>query len=243
MVFIMHLFYNYPEKDPHWLTQHKAPMVANKFLGAVSVKLGFHTHIRQNNAALTAEIRNYVADLEEAEIEANGAVDYWATLSTEPPKCLADVVEAYVAAIFVDSEFDFQVVQDFFDMHLKRYFVDMTLPSYENYGSGHPVTRLQKLMTTNFECHACRVSATEVPSFLPGVSAQMMAMVMIHGKVYFDSLGQSARYAKGRAANFALEALEGLPQYQYRKKYKCNCTDEVEGETDGQMEEPMGPPS
>ena len=43
-------FFNYPEKDPQWMTEHKTPMVSNQFLGAVSVKLGFHQHIRQNNA-------------------------------------------------------------------------------------------------------------------------------------------------------------------------------------------------
>ena len=31
------------------MTEHKTPMVSNQFLGAVSVKLGFHQHIRQNN--------------------------------------------------------------------------------------------------------------------------------------------------------------------------------------------------
>ncbi|KAF2682135.1 hypothetical protein K458DRAFT_342502 [Lentithecium fluviatile CBS 122367] len=229
MAFIMHLFYNYPEKDPHWLTEKKTPMVANKFLGAVSVKLGFHTHIRQNNAALTSEIRNYVTELEEAENEANGAVDYWVGISSEPPKCLADVVEAYVAAMFVDSEFNFQVVQDFFDMHLKRYFVDMTLPAYESFGSGHPTTRLNKLMTTNFGCTECRMSIRQTPSTIPGASAQVIAMVMIHGKIRFDSLGQSGRYARPRVANKALEALEGLPRYQYREKYGCDCTEDTEG--------------
>jgi endoribonuclease Dicer len=230
VAFIMHLFYSYPEKDPHWLTEHKTPMVANKFLGAVSVKLGFHHHIRQNNAALTSEIRNYVNELEDAEIEANGAVDYWVGTVAEPPKCLADVVEAYVAAMFVDSEFDFTVVQNFFDMHLKRYFVDMTLPSYEAFGSGHPTTRLNKLMSTNFGCTSCRMSVQPLSSVIPGSNGQVVAMVMIHGKVRFDSIGQSGRYARPRAANAALEALEGLPQYQFRKLYGCDCT-EVDEET------------
>jgi endoribonuclease Dicer len=203
-------------------------MVANKFLGAVSVKLGFHHHIRQNNAALSTEIRSYVAELEDAEIEANGAVDYWVGVVAEPPKCLADVVEAYVAAMFVDSEFDFTVVQKFFDMHLKRYFVDMTLPSYEAFGSGHPTTRLNRLLTNNFGCNSCRVSIQPLSSLIPGSSGQVVAMVMIHGKVWFDSIGQSGRYARPRAANAALEALEGLPQFEYQQKYGCDCTESAE---------------
>jgi endoribonuclease Dicer len=225
VAFIMHLFYTYPDKDPHWLTEHKTPMVANKFLGAVSVKLGFHHHIRQNNASLTSEIRNYVAELEDAEMEAKGAVDYWVGVVAEPPKCLADVVEAYVAAMFVDSEFDFNVVQKFFDMHLKRYFVDMTLPNYEAFGSGHPTTRLNRLLSNNFGCTSCRISVQPLSSLIPGSAGQVVAMVMIHGKVWFDSIGQSGRYARPRAANAALEALEGLPQYQFQQKYGCDCTE------------------
>ena len=38
------------------MTEHKTPMVSNQFLGAVSVKLGFHQHIRQNNAVRSATL-------------------------------------------------------------------------------------------------------------------------------------------------------------------------------------------
>ncbi len=31
-----------------------------------------------------------------------------------PPKCLPDVLEAYIGAIFVDSRYDYAVVQAFF---------------------------------------------------------------------------------------------------------------------------------
>jgi endoribonuclease Dicer len=60
MAFIMHLYYKYPDKDPQWLTEHKTPMVSNKFLGAVCVKLGWHVHIKQNTAILSSQIRDYV---------------------------------------------------------------------------------------------------------------------------------------------------------------------------------------
>lgn len=248
MAFIMHLFYRHPDKDPQWLTEHKAPMVSNKFLGAVSVKLGFHTHIRQNNAALTAEIRDYVAHIEEAESEARGAVDYWVGVPQEPPKCLADVVEAYVAAMFVDSEFDFGVVQRFFDMHIKRYFEDMTLPAYESFASSHPVTRLGKLLSIDLGCREWCMGAVETPSVIPGVDSQIVAMVSIHGKVVFDGVGRSGRYARPRAAGAALEALEGLVRYQYRQRYGCDCEDDMEGDGDEsksvaeeKMKEALGP--
>ncbi|KAH4035940.1 Dicer-like protein 1 [Parastagonospora nodorum] len=229
MAFIMHLFYKYPDKDPQWLTEHKTPMVSNKFLGAVCVKLGWHTHMKQNTAILSSQIRDYVYEVEEAEREANGAVDYWVSVS-EPPKCLADVIEAFVAAIFVDSEFDFNVVQKFFDLHLRPFFLDMTLDAYENFASNHPTTRLSRLLSINFGCSEWRMGALETETLIPGKGKAIAAMVMIHDKVHFHSLGQSGRYARVRASHAALEKLEGLPPYEFRSKYGCDCVDEGEGE-------------
>jgi endoribonuclease Dicer len=227
MAFIMYLYYKYPDKDPQWLTEHKTPMVSNKFLGAVCVKLGWHIHIKQNTAILSAQIRDYVLEAEEAERESGGAVDYWVTIS-EPPKCLADVIEAYTAAIFVDAEFDFSIVQDFFDMHLKPFFENMTLDSYENFASNHPTTRLSRLLSITFGCCEWRMAAMETETLIPGKGKAIVAMVMVHGKVYFHSLGQSGRYARVRASHAALEKLDGLPPYEFRKKYGCDCVSEGE---------------
>jgi endoribonuclease Dicer len=250
MAFIIHLYYSYPDKDPQWLTEHKTPMVSNKFLGAICVKLGWHIFIKQNTAILTSQIRDYVMEVEEAEREAKGAVDYWVTVS-EPPKCLADVIEAYVAAIFVDAEFDFNVVQHFFDLHLKPFFVNMTLDSYENFASNHPSTRLSRLLSINFGCSDWRMAAMETETLIPSKGKAIAAMVMIHGKVHFYSLGQSGRYARVRASHAALEKLEGLPPYEFRKKFACDCVDEGEGEGEDddvvrkakeeQMREALGP--
>jgi endoribonuclease Dicer len=235
MAFIMHLYYKYPNKDPGWLTEHKTPMVSNKFLGAVCVKLKWYVHVKQNTAILSSQIRDYVQEAEEAEREANGAIDYWVGIS-EPPKCLADVIEAYVAAIFVDAEFDFSVVQDFFELHLKPYFEDMTLPSYESFASNHPTTRMTRLLSINFGCSNWRMSAMELPTTIPGNSQAIAAMVMIHDKVHFHSLGQSGRYARVRASQAALEKLDGLPPFEFRQKYGCDCVDESEGELNGKSE-------
>ncbi|KAF2744199.1 dicer-like protein-like protein 1 [Sporormia fimetaria CBS 119925] len=242
-VFIMHLFYNYPDKDPQWLTEHKMPMVSNRFLSALAVKLGFHTHIRQNNSTLTSQIQEWVADVQDAEREANGAVDYWvAAPAKEPPKCLADVVEAYVAAMFVDSCFDFSVVQDFFDCHIKHYFEDMSL--YDHVAGNHPNTRLTRRLQDELGCRDFRVQAREQDVVLPGGRKQVIAMVMIHGKIHFDAVAASVRYAKPKVANLALEKLDSLPQYEYRRLYGCDCEDETieadevgDGQQDGGAKE------
>lgn len=60
-------------------------MVSNKFLAAVSVKLGFHRHLRFNGTAIEYHHREYVAEIQELESEAKGGRDYW-TNSKQPPK-------------------------------------------------------------------------------------------------------------------------------------------------------------
>ena len=62
-------------------------MVSNKFLAALSVKLGFHKHLRSNGTVIEHQNRDFVGEIEEAEREANGARDYW-TNTKQPPKVL-----------------------------------------------------------------------------------------------------------------------------------------------------------
>ena len=239
MAFITYLYTKYPDKDPQWLTEHKTPMVSNKFLGAVCVKLGWHTHLRHNSALLSSQIRDYVTEIHEAEREAAGSVDYWVS-GQEPPKCLADTIEAFVAALFV-SEFSFTPVQTFFETHLQPFFTDMTLPSYERFASNHPTTRLARLLGITLGCADWRMGAEETKTCIPGKSRQVVAMVVVHGKVVFHALGQSGRYARVRASQKALEALEGLPPFEFRRRFGCGCVggEGVEG-VEEDVKERMG---
>lgn len=83
MAAVTYLFNKYSSRDPQWLTEHKMAMVSNKFLGAVSVKLGFNRHLRQKD--LGSQILAFVSEIQEAEENSNGARDYWTTVK-DPPK-------------------------------------------------------------------------------------------------------------------------------------------------------------
>ena len=172
MVAVNFLFHRHPDKDPQWLTEHKVrlsalpnyrghrqianisqmAMVSNKFLAAVSVKLGFHKHLRFSGTAIEHQNREYVIEIEEAEIEAKGARDYW-TNTKQPPKvrmllldlcintylrykALSDIVESYIGAIFVDSEYNLAEVERFFDKHIRWFFEDMSI--YDTFANNHP---------------------------------------------------------------------------------------------------------
>lgn len=127
-------------------------MVSNKFLAALSVKLGFHKHLRFTGSAIEYQNREYVGELEEAQRKAKGAPDYWMN-TKQPPKvhsspssginvahiilqALSDIVEAFIGAIFVDSEYNYGEVERFFDQHVKWFFEDMKI--YDTFANNHP---------------------------------------------------------------------------------------------------------
>ncbi|KAI9877073.1 MAG: Dicer-like protein 1 [Pleopsidium flavum] len=226
MACINFLFYRYPDRDPQWLTEHKMAMVSNKFLGAVCVKLGFHKHLRYNGSLVEYQIRDYVTELVEAEREADGARDYW-TIVKNPPKCLPDVIEAYIGAVFVDAEFDYKEVERFFDAHITWFFENMSI--YDTFANNHPTTFLNNLLTLTFGCTNYRVMANELPS-IDGSPIRVIAAVMIHDDIVAEGTASSGRYAKLKASSNALELLKGMAPFEYRMQYHCDCSDGKEKE-------------
>ncbi|PVH77250.1 ribonuclease III [Cadophora sp. DSE1049] len=244
MACVNFLYHNFPDKDPQWLTEHKMAMVSNQFLGALCVTLGFHTHLLLFNAGFQKQISDYVADITEARKQAeDDAVragkspqdctpDYWVSVR-QPPKCLPDIVEAYIGAIFVDSEYNYSVAEDFFDRHIKWYFLDMTI--YDSFANKHPTTFLTKFLQINMGCADWSVMTKELKN-IDGGKPTIVAMVIVHGKVVADAQAESSRYAKVAAAKKAMNLLSGLPLTEFRETYVCDCKPEdVEGGEDGEV--------
>jgi len=218
---ITYLFNKFPDKDPQWLTEHKMAMISNRALGMIAATTGFYKHIRHCHATIEQQIREYVTELREAKIAALDAMDYWTAVS-DPPKCLADVVEAYVGAIFIDSNFDFTEVQRFFDAHIQPHFADMSL--YDGYATNHPCTHLHHLLDQNYGCQQYRIIAKQVP-MVDGLDQKGVVLaVMIHNEVFAHDMGNSVRYGRVRVAKMALEKLEGLAPYEFRARFNCECT-------------------
>lgn len=61
------------------------------------------------------------------------------------------MLEAYIAAIFVDSGFDYTVIETFYNRHIKPYFVDMSL--YDTFANKHP-TVMMKISVISTHFHA-----------------------------------------------------------------------------------------
>jgi len=138
----------------------------------------------------------------------------------DPPKCLPDTVEAYIGAIFVDSGFDYAVVEQFFEMHILKYFHDMTI--YDTFANKHPTTFLHNQLTNDFGCQDYHIWAKEVPCN-DGEVPVVAAAVVIHGGIMESGEASSGRYAKLKASQRALKLIESIPIPEFRKRYKCDC--------------------
>ena len=220
MASVNFLFYRHPHRDPQWLTEHKMAMVSNKFLAALSVKLNFHKHLRYTSAVIEKQNRDYVTELQEAEAAADGARDYW-TNTKQPPKTLSDIVESFVGAIFVDSEFNYREVERFFDAHIRWFFEDITI--YDTFANNHPTTYLHKLLTLSFGCTEYRLMADEVQSVIPSGPPTYVAALMVHDEIVADGEASSSKRAKVKASSTALKLMQGMSREEYKLTYQCDC--------------------
>ncbi|KAI2985758.1 hypothetical protein CBS147344_6043 [Aspergillus niger] len=219
MVCVEDLFARFPDRDPQWLTEHKMAMVSNKFLGALAVKLGLHTHLKYFSAPLQSQITQYAEEIQTAEGENEGAVDYW-TVTKDPPKCLPDMVEAYVGAVFVDSDFNFEVIERFFRDYIKPFFEDMAI--YDTFANKHPTTFLHNRLTNEFGCVNYCLKAGEMPS-IDGAPAGVLAAVIVHDVVIAEGTATSGRYAKVKASEKALAVLDEISSAEFQRKFRCDC--------------------
>ncbi|KAM6478310.1 hypothetical protein HDV62DRAFT_400793 [Trichoderma sp. SZMC 28011] len=259
MAVVDFLFKRFPEADPKWLTEHKMAMVSNQFLGCLCVKLGLHKHILLATNALLGDIGRYAGQLEQAEemarqrsqggdqdsssdgssaqdeaqsipqAEAQSIPqDFWIEVP-QPPKALADVVEALVGAMFVDSGFSFSVVLNFFTKFIQPFFEDMAL--YSSFASNHSVTALSHKLQAEFCCNQWKLHVANVPTSLDtGIAvaseSDLLCALMIHGKVIAHATSsKSGMEAKVTVAKLALEKLALIQDAaQFRREMECDCS-------------------
>lgn len=252
MVVVDFLYSRFPEADPKWLTEHKMAMVSNQFLGFLCVKLGLSKHLMLATSQLHSNIREYTAEAKEAEEKAKACkkahgneaaasseegasaeapsvtLDFWAEIQ-QPPKVLADVVESFVGAMFVDSGYSFSVVRDFFAKFIQPYFEDMALLS--SFASNHPVTVLIHALQEDYRCTQWKLHMASVPPSTDdsGVAilaeSELLCALMIHGNVIVHATStKSGVTAKLTVAKLALKKLESIQDANhFRTEMGCDC--------------------
>ncbi|KAJ8102944.1 hypothetical protein POJ06DRAFT_246134 [Lipomyces tetrasporus] len=199
---VQFLYNKYPEADPQYLTEHKMPMVSNKFLGYLSVKLGLYRYLDYVSSQLPYAIQEYVEALKFEEQSAADENKKQVWMNLETPKPLADCVEATLGAVLIDSDFDFAEVQSFFDRLVRPYFEDFT--PYETYVSHHPTTLLAQLCS-DVACNDWKIHCREYK--LNGQQVVLSA-VQIHGRIIGSGEGVTIKNARFDASKNALKWLQ-----------------------------------
>ncbi|KAL1896924.1 Dicer-like protein 1 [Ceratocystis pirilliformis] len=237
MATIDFLYKTFPKEDPQWLTEHKMAMVSNRFLGCLSTELGFQSCLLITSTHIMKNIANYSDQLQSARFlaeehaKASGSSNieknYWVDELLNPPKCLPDIVESYVGAVFVDSGYDYSTVHDFFTKHIKPYFEDMAL--YDSFASQHPITFLTKRLQSEFRCQGWDIKFKEQPVDLDAgaqvlIESRVVAGVYVHEQVVYTGESDNARFAKIQAAQGALAVFKDMARKQFELEYGCCCS-------------------
>ncbi|KAK9464476.1 hypothetical protein V1512DRAFT_111970 [Lipomyces arxii] len=217
---VHYVYEKYPEFDPQYLTEHKMPMISNKFLGYLSVKLKLHRYLDHMSAPLAASIREYAQaiELEEIQAKVEDREQLWADIETPTPKAIADCVEALLGAVLIDSDFNLGEVQGCFDRLIVPYFEDFT--RYENAGVRHPPAKVAELCSEVW-CNDWKIHCRE---FRLNGKQVVMSAVQIHGQIVGSGDGTTLKNARFSASKAALKKLAAEPNWL---KNTCNCASET----------------
>jgi endoribonuclease Dicer len=213
-------------------------MVSNDFLGAFCVDLGLHKHLRFTGAQLHSHIQRFVEDVqmtkEQATKDGVTPPNWWVNVKEATPKALSDVVESLVGAMFVDSEFDYNVAVTFFNKYMLPFFEDMHI--YDSYANQHPTTFLSNRMR-ELRCERFTIKNAELPYDRtdPDAKPVILAAVIVHGNILAYGEGEQSKYARIAAAKQALEKLDNMTPDVFMRDW-CFC-DKIREEVEKIREE------
>ncbi|MQL75104.1 hypothetical protein Taro_007482 [Colocasia esculenta] len=178
------LYWEYEELPPGPLTRLRSANVDNEKLARVAVGSGLHRYLRHKAPYLFGQIEEFRKTMSDYPLHSNGLLD--------PPKVLADVVEALLGAVFIDSD-NIEAVWKVFEG------LSEPLIRLETLGK-HPTSELYELcqkkgMAVSFQTAAWKeTSAVEV---------------LVNGKLAGrGTYGQKKEVAQNRAAKAALDHLK-----------------------------------
>jgi dsRNA-specific ribonuclease len=117
---VKYLFHKYPGYEPGQMTDIKDACVNNRVLGTMCMEIGLNKHIIHFSNKLMGAITQFAREIELIQDRDEKVGEYWSDLDV--PKVLSDVVESVLGAIFVDSGFDFEVVQRSFSFFMLPFF-------------------------------------------------------------------------------------------------------------------------
>ncbi|KAI0786396.1 hypothetical protein C8Q75DRAFT_271436 [Abortiporus biennis] len=220
---VKYIYDRHPTLTPGALTLLKTAMVTNPTLAVVSVTSGLYQCIQYNGSDIKQSIDDFVLKVQHARDEELKAVSqenrepgqYWTEL--DPPKILSDVVESLFGALLISDNFTTVGIEKFFDGVLK--------PFYDRH------IRLQTLSLhpnkTLFELfHASGCQQHSMEKTMDSKRTQFRYDVVVHDIILASATDESTVIALRRAASYALDALEGDPDFMMRE---CDCRSKTTG--------------
>ncbi|KAJ6729223.1 RNASE II-LIKE 1 [Salix viminalis] len=190
-------FFMYPELPPGALTRLRSANVNTEKLARVAIKHQLHRYLRHKKPLLEEQIREFSQAILEYPLQSNGLVDV--------PKALADIVEATIGAVFIDSNFSIETVWKTFKDLLEPIISQETMRL-------HPVTELYE---------ACQKRNLKL-RFVDLWEEHMAFDVLIDDQFMGRGIyGPKKEIAHNRAANDALNNIEKV----FGKK---DCSDEFD---------------
>ncbi|XP_077229177.1 RNAse THREE-like protein 2 [Tasmannia lanceolata] len=121
MVITNHIYLCYPNLDPGDLSVLRAANISTEKLARVAVRYGFYQYLRRNTPSLDEKVGDFTLYIKGEIEEAPYGGD------VKAPKVLADIVESIAAAIYVDSNFNLEVLWMVFRVLLEPIVTKETL--------------------------------------------------------------------------------------------------------------------
>ncbi|KAF9263493.1 ribonuclease III, partial [Marasmius fiardii PR-910] len=218
---VRHVFDRNPQSTPGALTMLKGTMVSNSTLAAVAVRSGLYRYLRFESSPLLNGIQAYVSALQKKESEerlcaakeGRSPSQYWCDI--EPPKPLADIVESIIGALYISDDFSPVGADKFFNTVLRPFYKEhITLQTLYH----HPTKVLIELIQGK-GCHQFKISREGIEC-LVNCHFSNYSTVLVHDVVLASAQDVNAATAAKLASTFALNAIEGDPDFLLRT---CNC--------------------
>ncbi|KAJ3323352.1 hypothetical protein HDV06_001872 [Boothiomyces sp. JEL0866] len=194
--------------QPGALSDLRTELVNNQFLGVVACALELSKYMNYLNVELSSAI-TYWCNLFEEELEmhenvqkigqSSDSILFWNRLPSSP-KTLGDLYESLLGAVFVDSGFDYQVVQGIvirtiFDRWWYRF--ELLLEDSTGLQAKHPLRQLQELIVSL----KCGKLFMELSNLSDGTSE---CEFKLHNIQIAVSIAESKKDAKKNAAYIAV---------------------------------------
>ncbi|KAH9843805.1 uncharacterized protein C8Q71DRAFT_698068 [Rhodofomes roseus] len=213
-----YVYDSYPALAPAGLTLIKvrlSAMISNETLAAFCVDAGLYQYFRHASPQVGTAITAYVDKIEKAKrdecasAERDGRLlgQYW--LNTNPPKVLSDIVESIVGGLYISDDFTESGVVKFFDGALKPFYdrhIRMQTLSL------HPTSTLFDLLYS-YGCQQHQMVKEED-------TRPRRCDVVVHDVILASAEDHSVASASRWAAAYALDALDGDPDFMMRT---CDC--------------------